>query len=287
VIAEIGINHNGDLALAKKLIDVAKAAGCDAVKFQKRTIDVVYSREFLNSPRESPWGTTQREQKQHLEFGEAEYREIDAHCRELGIDWFASAWDVASQRFLRQFGLRYNKIASAMLTHAELLEAVAAERKLTFISTGMSTAAHIQAAVGIFRRHGCPFVLMHCISEYPAPEQALQLDNIHELRKRYRCPVGYSGHEATVTPTVLAAMMGAAAIERHLSLDRAMYGSDQAASLIPSELSEMVRAIRTIRIAVGNGCRQLTAAELANAKKLRYWAHSQDRELMRKATFTG
>ncbi|MHC4076979.1 MAG: N-acetylneuraminate synthase family protein [Planctomycetota bacterium] len=287
MIAEIGINHNGDLALAKKLIDVAKAAGCDAVKFQKRTIDVVYSREFLDSPRESPWGTTQREQKQHLEFGEAEYREIDAHCREIGIDWFASAWDVASQRFLRQFGLRYNKIASAMLPHAELLEAVAAERKLTFISTGMSTAAHIQGAVGIFRRHGCPFVLMHCISEYPAPERALQLDNIYELRKRYRCPVGYSGHEATVTPTVLAAMMGAVAIERHLSLDRAMYGSDQAASLIPSELSEMVRAIRTIPIAVGDGGRQLTAAELANAKKLRYWAHSQDRELTRKATFTG
>ncbi len=287
VIAEIGINHNGDLSLAKKLIDLASAAGCNAVKFQNRTIDVVYSRKFLDSPRKSPWGTTQRQQKQHLEFGEAEYQEIDVHCRKLGIEWFASAWDPASQRFLQRFDLKYNKVASAMLPHAELLEIVAAERKPTFISTGMSTATQIQTAVSVFRRHSCPFVLMHCISEYPAPEHSLHLKSIGDLRERYQCPVGYSGHEATVLPGVLAAMMGAVAIERHLSLDRTMYGSDQAASLIPGELSEMVDAIRRIPTLVGNGLRQLSAAEIANAKKLRYWSNAQDHESTRKATLTG
>lgn len=200
IIGETGINHNGDVGIAKKLIDMAKNAGCDAVKFQKRTIDIVYTKEFLDSPRESPWGTTQREQKEALEFGKEEYDEIDTYCREVGIDWFASAWDPPSQHFLRQYNLKYNKIASPMITHRELLKTVAEERKPTFISTGMSMYGQIDQAVEIFHHHDCPFVLIHCISEYPAGESILNLRSINELRTRYGCLVGYSGHEVTVFP---------------------------------------------------------------------------------------
>lgn len=271
VIAEIGINHNGDVSIAKRLIDMAKNAGCDAVKFQKRAIDIVYPKELLDSPRESPWGTTQREQKEALEFGKEEYNEIDAYCRGIGIDWFASAWDVPSQLFLRQYNLKYNKIASAMLKHRELLEAVAKEYKPTFISTGMSTYEDIDAAIEIFRHYDCPFILMHCISEYPALEHILNLRCILELRRRYNCPVGYSGHEVTMVPGVLAAMMGVVAIERHITLDRAMYGSDQAASLEKRGLELLVSYIRTIPIVIGDGIKRITPVELASAKKLRYY----------------
>lgn len=271
VIAEIGINHNGDMGVAKKLIDMAKNAGCDAVKFQKRTIDIVYPKEFLDSPRESPWGTTQREQKYALEFDEAEYDAIAAYCKHVDIDWFASAWDVPSQHFLRQYSLKYNKIASPMITHRELLETVADERKPTFISTGMSTYEQIDQAVEIFRSQHCPFVLMHCVAEYPAAENILNLRCINELRARYGCPVGYSGHEVTMIPSVLAAMMGAVAIERHITLDRAMYGSDQPASLEKRGLELMVGYIRTIPIVIGDGIKRVTPAEEANARKLRYY----------------
>lgn len=271
ITAEIGINHNGDVGIAKRLIDMASNAGCDAVKFQKRTIDIVYTKEFLDSPRESPWGTTQREQKEALEFGKEEYDEIDAYCREVGIDWFASAWDVPSQHFLRQYNLKYNKIASPMIKHHELLEAVAEERKPTFISTGMSTYEDIDAAVEIFRRYDCPFVLMHCVSEYPARENILNLLCINELRRRYDCPVGYSGHEVTMIPGVLAAMMGAVAVERHITLDRAMYGSDQAASLEKRGLEMLVSYIRTMPTVMGDGVKRITPTELAVAKKLRYY----------------
>ncbi|MDA2936656.1 N-acetylneuraminate synthase family protein [Acidobacteria bacterium AH-259-A15] len=271
VVAEIGINHNGSVKIAKQLIDMAKGAGCDAVKFQKRTIDIVYTKEFLDSPRESPWGTTQREQKEALEFGEKEYDEIDAYCRSVGIDWFASAWDLPSQLFLRQYNVKYNKIASALLTHVDLLKAVAEERKPSFISTGMSTYEQIDQSVEIFRGHHCPFVLMHTVSEYPAAESILNLRCINELRTRYRCPVGYSGHEVTMIPGVLATMMGAVAVERHITLDRAMYGSDQAPSLEKRGLELLVSYLRTIPIVMGNGVKIVTSAELANAKKLRYW----------------
>jgi N-acetylneuraminate synthase len=270
VIGEIGINHNGSLDTAKRLIDMAKAADCDAVKFQKRTIDLVYTKELLDSPRESPWGTTQRAQKMGLELSKDDYDAIDAHCRAIGIDWFASAWDVPSQHFLRNYHLKYNKIASPMVTHMELLDAVAEERRLTFVSTGMSTYELIDAAVAVFRRHDCPFVLMHCISEYPAAENMLNLRMIVELRRRYNCPVGYSGHEVTMIPGALAAMMGACAIERHITLDRAMYGSDQAASIERRGLEMLVSYIRTIPIVLGDGQKRVTQAELANAKKLRY-----------------
>lgn len=271
VIAEIGINHNGSVELAKRLVDLAKSTGCDAVKFQKRSLEVVYTPDFLDSPRESPWGTTQREQKEALEFGTEEYDEIDAYCRDLEIPWFASAWDVPSLEFLRPYDLPYNKIASAMLTHLEFVEAVAAERKPTFVSTGMSGYDDIDRAVAMFREADCPFVLMHTVSEYPAPEETLNLRALHILRERYDCPVGYSGHEVSPTPSVLAAAMGAVAVERHITLGRAMYGSDQAASLERRGLEMLVKNIRSIPHLLGDGEKRVTADEHEVAKKLRYW----------------
>jgi len=275
IAAEIGINHNGDIEIAKRLIDMAKNAGCDAVKFQKRTIEIVYAKEYLESPRESPWGTTQRAQKQALEFGKREFDEIDAYCKACGIEWFASAWDVPSQLFLRQYDLRYNKIASAMIAHTDVLNHVAEEGKLTYISTGMASYEEIDRAVACFKHHQCPFVLMHCVAEYPASETALNLRHMAELRRRYKCPVGYSGHEVTMVPGVLAAMMGAVAVERHITLDRAMYGSDQAASLEKRGLEMMVGYIRTIPACLGDGVRRITSVEATNSKKLRYYALSQ------------
>lgn len=276
VIAEIGINHNGDMTVAKQLIDAAHAAGCDAVKFQKRTIDAVYSAEVLAQPRESPWGSTQREQKEGLEFGEAQYDEIDAYCRALGIDWFASAWDVDSQAFLAKYKLRYNKIASAMLTHRALVEAVAAERKLTFISTGMCTLAEVDAAVAIMRAADCPFILMHTVSTYPTPVGELNLMAMETLRKRYGAQVGYSGHETPVEPSVMAAILGAVAIERHITMDRGMYGSDQSASLEPQELHALVDQLRTLPGLLGDGEKRVTAGEAVVAGKLRYWPKAEN-----------
>jgi N-acetylneuraminate synthase len=276
VIAEIGINHNGDMDLAKKLIDAAQAAGCDAVKFQKRTIDVVYSADVLAQPRESPWGATQRAQKEGLEFGEAQYDEIDNYCRELGIDWFASAWDVESQTFLAKYKLCYNKIASAMLTNRALVEAVAAERKLTFMSTGMCTLAEIDAAVEIMRAADCPFILMHTVSTYPTPVGELNLMAMETLRKRYGAPVGYSGHETPVEPSVMAAILGAVAIERHITLDRGMYGSDQSASLEPKELTALVDQLRILPSLLGDGEKRISAGEATVASKLRYWPEGQN-----------
>jgi len=273
-IGEIGINHNGSLDIAMQLIDMAKGADCDLVKFQKRTIDVVYTQEFLDSPRESPWGTSQREQKEGLEFGEREYDEIDAYCKKVGIDWFASAWDIRSQLFLRRYDLKYNKIASPMLTQLELLETVAKEKKPTFVSTGMSTYEDIDAAVKVFTAHHCPFVLMHCVSQYPLPEESVNLRAIVELRRRYDCPVGYSGHEVTMIPGALAAVMGAVAVERHISLDRSMYGSDQSASLEKRGLELMVKYVRTISRVMGDGVKRISDVELADAKKLRYWENT-------------
>lgn len=269
IIAEIGINHNGDLELAKKLIDLAAEAGCDAVKFQKRTIDKVYSQEMLDSPRESPWGHTQRAQKEGLEFGEAEYDAIDAYCREKGIAWFASAWDVDSQRFLRKYDLRYNKVASAMLTQNDLLEEIAGEGRYTFISTGMSTWEEIDRAVEIFRRHRCPFELMHCNSTYPMEDSDANLSLIPALREKYGCKVGYSGHERDIRPSVLSVAAGVSSIERHITLDKSMYGSDQKASIEPEQLRALVREVRQAETIVGSGEKILSPAEQAVRAKLR------------------
>lgn len=268
VIAEIGINHNGDLAIAKKLIDGAAASGANAVKFQKRTIDKVYAKEMLDGPRESPWGTTQREQKNGLEFGKAEYDEIDRYCKEKGIEWFASAWDVDSQVFLRQYDSKYNKVASAMLTAYPLLEMIAEEKKHTFISTGMHTLEEIDTVVEMFRKADCPFEIMHCNSQYPMPVVEANLRVMQTLRERYGCKVGYSGHEAGLIVSVAAAALGASSIERHITLDRAMYGSDQAASVELGGFAKLVDYIRTAEISLGSPEKTVGDTERAVRAKL-------------------
>jgi len=271
IIAEIGINASGSLDNAKRLIDMAKSCGCDAVKFQKRTIDVVYTNEFLDSLRESPWGTTQRHQKEGLEFGRKAYDEIDVYCKRKMIPWFASAWDVKSQSFLQQYDMPYNKIASAMLTHDRVLRMVAKERKPTFISTGMSDYNQIDRAVKIFRRYGCPFILMHTTSTYPCRDEDTNLLVIPQLRRRYKCPVGYSGHEVGILPSILAVSLGAVAIERHISLDRSSYGSDQAASLERAGLERLVRDARMVAVNLGDGVKRVLDSERKAEKSLRYW----------------
>lgn len=269
ITAEIGINHNGDLGIAKQLIDVAKLAGADAVKFQKRSIEKVYSKEELDKPRESPWGTTTREQKLGLEFGKREYDEIDRYCREKGIDWFASAWDLESQEFLRQYNLKHNKIASALITYKDLLHEVASERKHTFISTGMCDLQMIDQAVGIFKEADCPFELMHCVSTYPTIDEDANLNCIQTLKDRYRCNVGYSGHEVGQAVSYAASALGISSLERHITLNRALYGSDQAASIEPALFIQLVGGIRKIEMAMGDGLVKIQENEVPIAKKLR------------------
>ncbi len=269
IIAEVGINHNGDIDVAKKLIDLAVKTGCDAVKFQKRNIDIVYTQEFLDSPRISPWGNTQRHQKEGLEFGQSDYEVINDYCKKKKIEWFASAWDIPSQRFLRQFDLKYNKIASAMIVYEELLKEIALERKHTFISTGMSTILNIEKAVEIFKEKRCSFELMHCVSTYPMNPIDANLRCIKTLRDIFYCDVGYSGHESGLAVSYAAAALQATSIERHITLDRAMYGSDQAASVGPNGLHELVGAIRKIELVLGSGEKIVTKEEKENAKKLR------------------
>jgi N-acetylneuraminate synthase len=267
--AEIGINHNGDMSICKELIDVALTAGCDAVKFQKRDIDQVYTQEMLNSPRESPWGTTQREQKLGLEFSAEQYSEIDQYCKEKGIEWFASAWDANSQEFLRQFNCKYNKVASAMIVHKELLEMIAEEKKHTFISTGMTNYEDIQAAIDIFKQTDCPFELMHTISTYPMNDKDANLNMIHTLRDKFQCDVGYSGHEVGLAISYAAAALNITSLERHITLDRAMYGSDQSASVEPAGLRQLLGAVRKIEQAMGDGEKRVSPAEADIAIKLR------------------
>ncbi len=269
IVAEVGINHNGDMSICKELIDVAVDAGCDAVKFQKRDLDEVYTQKFLDSSRESPWGTTQREQKSGLEFGLDEYKEIDDYCKLKGIEWFASAWDLNSQKFLRQFDCKYNKVASAMIVHDDLLKDIANEGRHTFISTGMTTYEDIQNAVDIFKAAKCPFELMHTISTYPMKDEDANLNLINTLRDKYKCDVGYSGHEVGLAISNAAAAMGITSLERHITLDRSMYGSDQSASVEPSGIRQLVGAVRKIEKAMGDGVKTVIDAEVPIAKKLR------------------
>ncbi len=270
LIAEIGINHNGDMKLAKQLIDAASDAGFDAVKFQKRTIDLVYTPEFLDSPRESPWGTTQRDQKEGLEFSESQYREIDSYCKKSNIQWSASAWDIDAQKFVQQFDCSFNKVASAMLGHIPLLKLIAAEKKKTFISTGMSTLEELDSVVSIFREAGCPFELMHCNSTYPMKDEDANLLCIPMLRERYGVNIGYSGHESSLIKVCTAAVaLGATSLERHITLDRAMYGSDQAASIETNALRNFVESVRAIPSVLGNGKKVLSETELKTREKLR------------------
>ena len=270
LIGEIGINHNGDLSLAKKLIDNCKAAGFNSVKFQKRTIDLVYTSSFLDSPRNSPWGATQRDQKEGLEFNEIEYDEIDRYCKEQSIEWFASAWDIQSLIFLKKYNLKYNKIASAMIVDKNFLEKVAEERKHTFISTGMSTTQNIDDAVNIFKKYSCPFELMHCVSTYPMKPEDANLLTITKLKERYKCDVGYSGHENGVAISLAAYSLGITSLERHVTLDRTMYGSDQAASLEMTGMKNLVDSIKKMHLAYGTDkLGFITKEEEEIAKKLR------------------
>jgi N-acetylneuraminate synthase len=270
LIAEVGINHNGDMKIAEELIVKAANAGFDAVKFQKRTIDQVYTQEFLDGPRESPWGKTQRAQKEGLEFGLEEYKQIDSLCRNLGISWSASAWDVESQKFIQKFDLAFNKVASPMLGHKPLLKMIAKEGRRTFISTGMSTIEEIDEVVELFRSENCVFELMHCNSTYPMAEEDANLLCIKTLMDRYGCPVGYSGHESSLLKVCITAVtLGATSIERHITLDRAMYGSDQAASIEVAALPAFVSAIRKIPTILGSGLKTLSEKEMDTRKKLR------------------
>ena len=270
LIAEIGINHNGDIKIAKQLIDGAASAGFDAVKFQKRTIDKVYKKEFLDSLRESPWGTTQRHQKEGLEFSVGEYNEIDAFCKLKKIQWSASAWDTDAQKFLQQFNCTFNKVASPMLGHIPLLKLIASEGKKTFISTGMSTLEEIDGVVKIFNDANCPFELMHCNSTYPMKDEDANLYCIPMLKERYGCNVGYSGHESSLIKVCITAVaLGATSLERHITLDRAMYGSDQAASIEINALSNFVQSVRAIPQVLGSGIKSLNELELKTREKLR------------------
>ena len=270
LIAEVGINHNGDMSIAKQLIDSAADAGFDAVKFQKRTIDDVYTQEFLDSPRESPWGTTQRAQKEGLEFTKDQYKEISDYCAIKKISWSASAWDLKAQEFINNFDCSFNKVASPMLGHIPLLKLIASTKKKAFISTGMSTLEEIDRVVDIFRDANCEFELMHCNSTYPMKEEDANLLCIPMLRERYKVNIGYSGHESSLLKVCAAAVaLGATSIERHITLDRAMYGSDQAASIEAFSLKGFVEAVRKIPAILGSGSKTLTDSEKSAREKLR------------------
>ena len=270
ITAEIGTNHVGSVEIAKKIIDVAAETGCDAVKFQKKDVENIYSKEFLDSYLESPWGTTQRSMRLNREFSLEQFKEIDDYCRTKKIEWYVSCWDTKSQIEMRQFNTKYNKVASAMLTHEKLLHLIAEERKYTLISTGMSTIDDVEKAVNIFKKHDCPFELMHTNSSYPSTLDEANLYVISELQKKFKCKVGYSGHEKSAyLVCVCAVMLGATSIERHVTIDRTLYGHDQAASLEPLGLRRLVRDIRTIDKILGDGKKRIWDSELETVKKLR------------------
>ena len=275
LIAEIGINHNGDIKIAKKLIELAKKCKFDCVKFQKRDINIVYTQEYLNEPRNSPWGDTQRDQKLGLEFGETDYDEIDKFCKSLNIDWFASAWDLNSLKFLEKYKLKYNKIASAMIVDQAFLEEVSKKNIYTFISTGMSTKKDIDNAVNIFKKNKCEFELMLCVSTYPTNVEDVNLKTINALKREYKCKVGYSGHENGTAISIGAFLMGITSLERHITLDRTMYGSDQAASIEEKGMINLSNSIDKIISALGEEkLGHVLKDEIPIAKKLR--AHIKD-----------
>ena len=269
LIAEIGINHNGDMSIAKNLIKKSADAGFDIVKFQKREITKVYSEDFLKQERLSPWGKTQMDQKKGLEFNDADYQEINSYCKKLNIEWMASSWDLESVKFLEKFDLKYNKIASAMITNIDLLNLVAKQGKYTFISTGMTTEKDIDKAVEIFKKNGCKFELMHCVSTYPLKPENANLKAILTLREKYKCDIGYSSHEAGITNCFAATALGISSLEKHITLDRSMYGSDQSASLEPTGMIKLVSGVRSIELAMGDGLKKMMPGEKEVAKKLR------------------
>tara|TARA_B110000483_G_C18158705_1_gene528428 strand:- start:185 stop:1027 length:843 start_codon:yes stop_codon:yes gene_type:complete len=270
LIAEIGINHNGNMNIAKKLIDQAAETGFHAVKFQKRDIDLVYTQDFLSEARESPWGKTQRDQKNALEFEKEEFDEIDNYCNKKKMIWFASAWDLNSLNFLDNYNLKYHKVASAMIVDKKFINEVSKRKIHTFISTGMTEKKDIDEAVSIFRKNECPFELMHCVSTYPAEPHDINLNTINALKSEYKCDVGYSGHENGIAISIAASTLGISSLERHITLDRTMYGSDQAASLELSGFRNMINSINKIHLAFGEEkIGHITDEEKKISKKLR------------------
>jgi N-acetylneuraminate synthase len=272
LIAEIGINHNGSLSLAKKLIDLASKYRIDIVKFQKRDPEICVPDKQKFLFRETPWGLiTYLDYKKKIEFGRKEFDVIDNYCKKKKIKWFASAWDIKSQKFLRKYKSKYNKIASAMITNLDFLNVVAREKKHTLISTGMCSMKDIENAVRIFKKHHCKFTLMHCVSTYPAPEDKLNLNIINTLRQKFKCDVGYSGHESSVSPSLYAFFMGATVIERHITLDRSMWGTDQSASLSEEGIKNLTTLISKSEMILGDGKKIKTIDDKKIEKKFRYW----------------
>ena len=272
LIGEIGINHNGDIKIAKELIKKSKLAGFDAIKFQKRNPDICVPKDKKNQLKETPWGQlTYLEYKKKIEFNEKEFNIIDKYCKKIKIKWFASSWDIDSQIFLNQYKLDYNKIPSAMLTNYSLLETVAKNKKTTFISTGMSNYKIIDDAVNIFNKNKCKYVLMHSVSAYHCPDEKINLSMIHNLKKKYKCPIGYSGHETSVSPSLMAVVLGAVAIERHVTLNRAMWGTDQAASLEFNGMRQLADFIRKFEVCYGNGIKKITKEEKKKLSDQKYW----------------
>jgi len=270
IIVEIGTNHMGDVNVAKQIIDIAVDSGANVVKLQRKNVEKIYTKKFLDSYLESPWGTTQREMRLHREFSDKQFKEIANYCKKKKIPWFVSCWDIESQIHMRKFKTKYNKVASAMIIHKELLEEIAKERKYTFISTGMSEMKDIENAVKIFKKYKCPFELMHCNSAYPIADNEANLKLISTLKKKFKCKVGYSGHEIGATNvSIPAVMMGATSIERHVTVSRTNYGYDQAASLEKEGLRKLVRDIRILDKIMGDGKKKIWASEKPNIKKLR------------------
>jgi N-acetylneuraminate synthase len=272
LIAEIGINHNGSMDLAKKLIILAKQKKFDAVKIQKREPDICVPNYQKNILRETPWGQiTYLNYKKKIEFNIKQIKELNNFSKKIGIDFFISCWDVESLKKIKNIKLKYNKIPSAMITNINFLNEVAKQKKKTFISTGMCTLKDVDKAVNIFKKKKCKYVILHCVSLYPCQDEKLNLRLIQFYKKRYQCEVGYSGHESTVSPTITAYMLGATVIERHITLDRSMWGTDQAASLSSVGMTTLVSILKKINLTLGDGKKKFLKEEQIIAKKMRYW----------------
>ena len=272
LIGEIGINHNGDLRLAKKIINLAKESGFDAVKFQKRNPDISVPDYKKNEIKNSPWGNiTYLEYKKKIEFGRKEFDKINMYCKKLKIDWFASVWDLPSLKFVMRYKPKFHKVASSMITNKKLLEEIAKTKIKTFISTGMSTIKEIDAAIKIFKKYKCPIIPMHSVSIYPCPLEKLNLKMINTLKSKYKCSVGYSGHEMNVTPSIQAAILGADYIERHITTDRTLWGTDQAASLGPDGIKLLRSLVDKIVLAEGDGKKKVYDEERSKLKTMKYW----------------
>ncbi len=271
-IAEAGINHNGDLETAKKLILMAKESGADSVKFQKRSPDICVPENQKNKRRDTPWGEmAYLDYKKRIEFGLEEYQEIDSYSKEIGIPWSASAWDFESLEFLENFSLPYHKIPSALNTHHDFIRAVASTNRPIVISAGMASIVEISSFVKILKDSNSDFTILHTVSTYPAREEDLNLAFMSTIREQFEVPVGYSGHESSITPSLVAAVLGAEIIERHITLDRSMWGTDHAASLEEEGLRRLVSMIRKVPITVGDGAREVLEEEKMIASKMRYW----------------